>query len=1095
MNHTFDWIRGMIGMTLLLLIGSLTLNAQNQYRNASEFDNSEPMAGLTELRTSQEIYLLWAEDNIFKNQILDYFPTQQANASILAGEATDVFAPSQIEAGGETNATTRAISLAADMDNNGLDEIVRVSTTSSFDLLLVVTEVESDLEVTGNSLTRQITTNVSQSARSQIELRAGNFDEDAGREIVIAWPVGTGGNMEGIEIRIFDLVDGKLEEIASHSINEALYSFDLVMSDLDISGIPEIVIASHQLGLTGVEVITRVLAYEGGSIMEKVTNTISAFDSGNEFTSDMTLALAQGDFDGDVAPEIAIAIRQAYPGENGHQIELSFLQAVDNMATPAESVFEELVLANRQVLVDTTYQAFFPAYKPVFIAAGDLNGDGKAESVVHSNSRDVAYYSQMDSLSLIDTKTVDLTSGQDDPIACFTRGGREIISLEAGDLNRDGVEELVLVYAEGCTEDIISDYMNGARLACDIFDLSSEQEALLTAYYKSEARTSYRGVLAASFVLGDFNGDNFRLGKGRYFKRSRISHPLIVLNAPPIHFDQIDGAPQDVNHCYNGQTCDFSATYFRSSTVSMKTSSTVSSAWSLSVEVEATATADAVVVKGSIEASVKGTYGEKFSKYKSSGKRLEISTEVSAIEDDQIYASVNDYDIWEYPVYEKDSLIGHLISVTPTVIENRWFPSKSFNAFDYLPDHEVGNVLSYRERKPDLSSVDRTISSDAFTLSANSSNKWTVNEQSFRESGSSFEQEISIEAKLKVEAEAQFKIYGGSLGVTVEGKYKEKSLSTQQTRVSEELEIEVDLGGVNESLGEVKYSVNPYCYWAKNGALVVDYTTTPEVPAPGASDTWWSANYGQKADPALILPWLHDPEKGLALQDEQVKRFQSKSVAFSNDEPEAGDTISIYVEVHNWSLVPTQNPVEIGLYLCDPTEESNRIASTNGGTVISSGSVVGPRGSALLSFDWKVPDGLPNFPRIYARVDPDNREDEIHEENNFGFNILNISTNRTPCPAPTITAIEELDDAVRTVQVFPNPVADELNIKFEALRHGSFKCRLFDAVGNLVVDGVQKGVTAGHSQERMRVGNLPAGIYYYQVVLNGRVISGKVLKL
>lgn len=614
----------------------------------------------------------------------------------------------------------------------------------------------------------------------------------------------------------------------------------------------------------------------------------------------------------------------------------------------------------------------------------------------------------------------------------------------------------------------------------------------MTGFYNSnEVRTQYYGILASAFVLGDLNGDNFRVGRGRYFKRSQISQPVIVLNAPPIHFDRFGEEIFDINRCYNAQLCPFEASYLTSTAVSMKTSTSVSSAWSASVEVEGSISADYLAVKASIEGSVKAKYGERFSKYRSSGTRLEISTQVSAVEDDQIYATVSDYDIWEYPVYERDSLIAHMISVTPTLLENRWFPSKSFNAYDYLPDHEVGNVLSYRQMRPEFSSVSRIISSDAFTLSANSSNRWTINQQSFRESGSSFEQKIGLEARLKEEVEAEFKIFGGSAAVTVEGKYEEKSLATHATRVSEELEIEVQMGGVNESLGEVKYSVNPYCYWAKNGSLVIDYTTQPEVPAPGASDTWWSEKYGRKPDPALILPWQHDPEKGLALQDEEVKRFQSKSVAFSNSRPEAGDTITIYVEVHNWSLLPTALPVDVGFYLCDPTDENNRLSGINGSTLISTGDVLEPRGNQILSFRWKVPDGLPTFPRIYARIDPENREEEIHEENNFGFNILNISTNRSPCPAPMITATNEFHGQAASIELrtYPNPVSDQLTLSLNARKGGSFYATLYNNLGQPVRTLQPHLVGKGDYQRTIPVRDLAGGIYYLKAGLNNKSVT------
>ena len=80
-------------------------------------------------------------------------------------------------------------------------------------------------------------------------------------------------------------------------------------------------------------------------------------------------------------------------------------------------------------------------------------------------------------------------------------------------------------------------------------------------------------------------------------------------------------------------------------------------------------------------------------------------------------------------------------------------------------------------------------------------------------------------------------------------------------------------------LGEVGYSVTPYAYWATNGALNVDYAVKPELAPPGGTDIWWQAHYGDQPDPAFILPWRYDPEKGFGLQ-EAAKRYQTKDLTF-----------------------------------------------------------------------------------------------------------------------------------------------------------------------------------------------------------------------
>ena len=51
------------------------LGAAQAYQNASEVKQTEPLAGLSEISASNELYMLWAEDNIFRNQIVDYLPS------------------------------------------------------------------------------------------------------------------------------------------------------------------------------------------------------------------------------------------------------------------------------------------------------------------------------------------------------------------------------------------------------------------------------------------------------------------------------------------------------------------------------------------------------------------------------------------------------------------------------------------------------------------------------------------------------------------------------------------------------------------------------------------------------------------------------------------------------------------------------------------------------------------------------------------------------------------------------------------------------------------------------------------------------------
>jgi hypothetical protein len=99
---------------------------------------------------------------------------------------------------------------------------------------------------------------------------------------------------------------------------------------------------------------------------------------------------------------------------------------------------------------------------------------------------------------------------------------------------------------------------------------------------------------------------------------------------------------------------------------------------------------------------------------------------------------------------------------------------------------------------------------------------------------------------------------------------------TNKTSIAENLDLAVDIGGIDRSIGPTEYRITPYAYWSKEGALVIDYSVEPEIDMEGGS-TWWQEMYGDYSDPAMILPWRLDPVKGFAITGES-KRQQTKDI-------------------------------------------------------------------------------------------------------------------------------------------------------------------------------------------------------------------------
>ena len=75
------------------------------------------------------------------------------------------------------------------------------------------------------------------------------------------------------------------------------------------------------------------------------------------------------------------------------------------------------------------------------------------------------------------------------------------------------------------------------------------------------------------------------------------------------------------------------------------------------------------------------------------------------------------------------------------------------------------------------------------------------------------------------------------------------------------------------------------------------------------------------------------------------------------------------------------------------------------------------------------------------------------------------------------------------VNVYPNPAKDFINVDIEATNFKKSEIELFDMQGKLV----KKAKLNSKKENRIDVSNLNSGAYTYNVMLNGKTISGKVI--
>jgi hypothetical protein len=582
---------------------------------------------------------------------------------------------------------------------------------------------------------------------------------------------------------------------------------------------------------------------------------------------------------------------------------------------------------------------------------------------------------------------------------------------------------------------------------------------------------------------GNFDRD-IRIGKPKRYSFTEILQPLVILNAPPIHFDVFNGQPYDVCRSYNNNSSEFVAKYIKQVQQMTEVQTEVNRDWSLSGSISTGFSVWGV----NVGAHLSQTYGEKFSKVEGSSRTVTVGFGIDAKVDDQIYATVMDYDIWEYPVYGNNQIEGHVLVVDPQIVKNSWFDSKSWKGSTYIPNHEVGNVLSY-QRYPMLSNnplMVEKIKGDyglqtSFQISGNSSYDWFLNFNDFTENQATTSKEFSRDWGVSLS--------GWGSGVSLDGTYNNEDIQTQRTTVNNDINLNVHLASVDMSIGETRYEVTPYAYWASNGALVIDYAVSPEIAGPGGEDTWWDKRYGYFPDPAFILPWRYDPEKGSLISE--IKRKQTHDIQFYPQNPADGDTITIRAHVSNFSLLPTPLPVGVKFYLGDPDSGGIPIESIGGKTEIYTPGPIPARGRSEVAIRWKVPDGTPAFPRIFAVIDEDNGLMEIHENNNIGWNILQKTT------GSVINEIEEEKAFPDNLIAYnaPNPFSGSTHISFWLQLPAQVSIIVFNAMGQEIATLTNGIKTEGlHTIHFDGMGH-PPGIYFCTIQAgNSRKVIKMVLK-
>ena len=674
-------------------------------------------------------------------------------------------------------------------------------------------------------------------------------------------------------------------------------------------------------------------------------------------------------------------------------------------------------------LIDNVYRTHHSTLESL----GDLDGDGLDE-VASSASSAIAHdgNDRVEVIKLLDedqafmqyqAKSTVVPGGFEDTAVIDARPTKDQrIAPVPGKTDVASMPQIAVASLEGgCTT---STGVSGRRPLLSLWSIDSQLNAQPrgSTHPLNECRSGLTLSDIAPFALDG----RFELGPPVQSQFTSLE-PSVVLNAPPTHFDVLDGEFYDVNFCYAGNQyavpdmCFFNSEYEREQTAETEVTSEATEDWAVSAKGTFGFKILSIV---DIESEVRGGYGEKFTNIDGATTKDTVNVTVKSRDTDKIYAIRRAYDTFEYPLYQPggDEPIQYLLSATPHTISRRWLDSSSPDAVDVATNHQPGNILSYPENAgaeenpfahptqgTNGQDID-TFAHEEFELSDFSDYEYRMTDERMDADSAAKQKEWNIGATLKAGGEGIVKA-----SLEVSGDYKNSKLTTTKTSVGNTTRLTSLLGGIDESFGETAYTVKPFAYWTENATLMMDYAVEPSVASPGMPKTWWQQEYGIKPDLTLNLPRLLDYEEQAGISSDAA-RFISPGVSVLQGEcasarpltvsyAKPGQPLCLTAQVQNYSLKDQpEGDTKVEFYDADPDV---------GGKLLGTADVpaVAAREAAEARLNW-TPDAryAGTFPRIFAKVDAGDEVEEIHETNNKGFRLYHALVD----PAHALHAPEDV---------------------------------------------------------------------------------------
>jgi hypothetical protein len=615
-------------------------------------------------------------------------------------------------------------------------------------------------------------------------------------------------------------------------------------------------------------------------------------------------------------------------------------------------------------------------------------------------------------------------------------------------------------------------------------------------------------ISVSAFVAGDFDmkcARIFYIGAPDVVE-SEIQQPIVILNSPPVHFDILGGKVHDLNNAYNRNgNPPFYASYYNGKGSENTTSVDVGEYYGFSEEL----TKYDIAAGNGYEDAVSSAMENGGSYFRAFEQNAEMQESRNVYTEDYVLYTSLLYKYYKYPVYNAELIkVGYIGVLSPqSKVTSNWTSGNSWEHPAYSPDHETGNILSYKSYMNEddfYSGMSDFVSSefsqvpisntsdgdfgftgeDIFSTGENYAYKAVVGMSELTKKG--FEGSVKADIGLK----SDFFSFGESVSTDIKTGttndistfFSKSSLFTHNTMLKNTFKLEGILGNLDLDYdNSARYYVTPYIYRSQCGAIVLDY----KVRLDPDNMSWWEDNYKDSCDLAFILPWKYATQQG----DPYIKpskKQKTNEIHFYPPIISPGDTVCITTRVHNYSLMPFKDILKVDYYLGDPQDgvKLKDIYGTTGTSLKThmdyQSNVDSTDFEEILTFIWKVPNTVTCSPRIYAVIDPQNEVKEIHKNNNVGWNKLYIY-GCDECEYEEPVAVNDILYVSPVFKAFPNPFNSYTSIHFSLPCPESVRLEICDLAGKRIDILADKLFPLGDHVVQFDAGKLRAGVYICKI--------------